>query len=148
MRSHIRAAGLEVKEMKVSLNDAAVWRPEHAISNLRLEMTADWYRDPWGWPEYEFLLSGNMSWLIDHGNKGRGLRRVMKIDVPKENFGIRPAVIIEPLDRVLYQSLVDSVSGKLIGDLSSWVYGWRLSRTEPISGLYMSNRAPCSANAA
>ena len=112
--------------------------PVRAVENLRQEMTGDWYRDPWGWPEYEFLLDGNLDWLTTRANSNT-LRRVMQIDVPKENFGIRPAVVIEPLDRVLYQSLVDAASKDLIGDLTSWVHGWRLDRSEPLPGKYSPN---------
>lgn len=117
------------------IDSTSPWRPDRALSNLRLETTGDWYRDPWGWPEYEFLLNGNFRWLAARADASQ-LKRVVKIDVPKENFGIRPAVVMEPLDRVLYQSLVDSVSEKLIGDLAPWVHGWRLSRSQPIAGLY------------
>lgn len=113
------------------------WHPNRAVGNLRQEMTADWYRDPWRWPEYEFLLNGNLNWLTDRAN-ATGVKRVIKIDVPKENFGIRPAVVIELLDRVLYQCLVDTVSEKLIGDLAPWAHGWRLKRSKPIAGLYSS----------
>jgi hypothetical protein len=122
----------------MSIDWAKILNPVRAVENLRQEMTGDWYRDPWGWPEYEFLLDGNLHWLTVRANSNV-LRRVMQIDVPKENFGIRPAVIIEPLDRVLYQSLVDAVSKDLIGDLPSWVHGWRLDRSEPLLGEYAPN---------
>ena len=112
--------------------------PVRAVSNLRVEMTGDWYRDPWGWPEYEFLLDGNLGWLTERV-KARELKRVVKIDVPKENFGIRPAVVIEPLDRLLYQSLVDSISEQLIADLAPWVHGWRLPRSSPAAQIYSPN---------
>jgi hypothetical protein len=113
----------------------AARHPQRAVGNLRLEMTGDWYRDPWGWPEYEFILHGHLDWLTKRGN-ARDLRRVVKIDVPKENFGIRPAVIIEPVDRLLYQYLVDTLSKHLIGDLDPWGHGWRLRRSDPVAGLY------------
>src|ERR1022692_4447868 len=92
------------------------WQPKRAVGNIFTEMTGDWYRDPWGWPEYDSLLDSQYDLLIERAN-GRELKRVVQIDVPKENFGVRPAVVIEPVDRLLYQCMVDSISASLIGDL-------------------------------
>lgn len=44
-----------------------------------------------------------------------------------------------PLDRLAYQALVESVSEAAIGDLSSWVYGWRLARKNPSKGKFAYN---------
>ena len=46
---------------------------------------------------------------------------------------------MDPVDRLLYQALVDRLSKKLIGSLDSWVFGWRLPRTSPNSGTYSPN---------
>lgn len=110
-------------------------QPTRAVKNIRTDMTGDWYRDPWGWPEYDFLLPDHLDWFVRRAGAS-GIRHVAKIDVPKENFGIRPAIIMEPLDRLLYQSLVDSISLDLMGSLPSWTFGWRLSRRSPKPGLY------------
>lgn len=110
-------------------------RPVLAMKNIRIDVTNDWYRDPWAWPEYDFLLSGHLDWLTRRA-RASGIRYATNIDVPKENFGIRPAIIMEPLDRLLYQSLVDAASLKLIGSLPDWVYGWRLRRTRTRAGVY------------
>src|SRR5690348_16596178 len=101
--------------------------PHQAMTNIRFDITGDWYRDPWGWPEYDFLFSNHLDWMMRRA-RATGIRSTTKIDVPKENFGIRPAIVMEPLDRLLYQSLVDAVSTDLIGNLPGWVYGWRLPR--------------------
>ena len=29
---------------------------ERAVENLRVEMVGDWHQDPWGWPEFGFIL--------------------------------------------------------------------------------------------
>ncbi|WP_326950969.1 RNA-directed DNA polymerase [Amycolatopsis sp. NBC_01307] len=63
------------------------------------------------------------------------------MDVPKENFGIRPAVIMDPLDRLSYQALVDVQSARLIGGLDQWVCGWRLPRIAPEGRNYRTNRS-------
>lgn len=49
------------------------------------------------------MLDGHLDQL---GARARatGTRRVAKIDVPKENFGIRPAVVLDPIDQ-------DAISG-------------------------------------
>ena len=46
---------------------------------------------------------------------------------------------MDPVDRILYQGLVDSVSKSLISRLPQWVFGWRLKRSEPESGQYSRN---------
>lgn len=115
-----------------------VLNPLRALKNVQVDVTGDWFRDPWGWPEYDYLMSGHLDWL-DRWARSNGVHRVEKIDVPKENFGIRPAVVMDPVDRLLYQGLVDSVSKKLIGDLPGWVHGWRLKRISPKSGDYSEN---------
>jgi hypothetical protein len=110
--------------------------PIRAMANIRREITGDWYLDPWGWPEYDYLLNGHLDWLIRRA-RATGVRYTAKIDVPKENFGIRPVTVMEPLDRFLYQGLVDTVSNELIGDLPGWVYGWRLPRGQSIRKNYL-----------
>src|SRR5260370_13565748 len=114
----------------------------HVHLNLRVDITGDWFRDPWGWPEYDYVLDGHLDQL---GARARatGTRRVAKIDVPKENFGIRPAVVLDPIDRMLFQGLVDMNTSKLIGKLSPWVHGWRLRREDPKSGDYSPNDVEC-----
>lgn len=52
---------------------------------------------------------------------------------------MRPAVVIEPLDRLLYQALTDRLSKRLIGRLPSWVFGWRLRRKNPAPGVMARN---------
>ncbi|MCR6481434.1 RNA-directed DNA polymerase [Amycolatopsis sp. OK19-0408] len=69
-----------------------------------------------------------------------GACQVYSIDVPKENFGVRPAVVMEPLDRLMYQSLVDFQRFNLINDLDYWVYGWRLPRQDSHGKNYLTNK--------
>jgi hypothetical protein len=111
---------------------------ELAMANVRSDMAGDWYRDPWGWPEYDFVMSGKRE-LIYQRLDANGARRAAKIDVAKENFATRPAIVMEPLDRLAYQALVDRQSKSLIGDMSDGVYGWRLPRAEPMAGHYARN---------
>jgi len=66
-------------------------------------------------------------------------RRVALIDVPKENWGARPAMVLDIVDRVMYQSLVDRLSVGLIGDMSPSVFGWRLPPKAPKAGMYSHN---------
>lgn len=65
--------------------------------------------------------------------------RAFPIDVPKENFGTRPATILHPLDRFTYQSVVDFLSVRLAGHLPDFVCGWRLRRDDPKPGVYSGN---------
>jgi reverse transcriptase-like protein len=109
-----------------------------ALSNVRKDLVGDWYKDPWNWPEYDALDSDDWRVLVRRA-RADGVRRVSKIDVPKENFAFRPAMVLEAVDRVLYQALADRQSKSLIGDLDPWVFGWRLPRTDPTSGRYSPN---------
>ena len=108
---------------------------KQAHENLKHEYRGDWYKDPWAWPEYDFLLSKGqdliMSWLAGSGSRSPSL-----VDVPKENWGVRPAVVLDLLDRLCYQALVDRESVGLIGDMSPSAYGWRLPPNNPSAGHY------------
>jgi hypothetical protein len=111
---------------------------EQALKNIRQDFIGDWYRDPWGWPEIDLIELEGAAALGQRADAS-GIRRVANIDVPKENFGTRPAVVLEPLDRLLYQALTDRLSKRLIGELPSWVFGWRLQRKSPTAGAMARN---------
>lgn len=110
----------------------------HAVDNLKSEAIGDWHRDPWGWPEYGFLLR-EMD-LLHKNLDTDGVAPVTLVDVPKENFASRPAMILDPVDRVSFTALVDYFSPTLIGKLDRHVFGWRLNRDEPKRGPYERNR--------
>src|SRR5205085_12503162 len=78
------------------------------------------------------------SLAVPHLNS-RSVRRAARLDVAKENFGTRPALVMDPLDRLLYQALIDRLSVKLIGASPDWLYGWRLIRESPERGKYARN---------
>jgi hypothetical protein len=109
-----------------------------AGTNVRGEFIGDWYRDPWGWPELGYVLSNEPQLVVDN-LATTGARRAALIDVPKENWGSRPAVVLDILDRLTYQSLVDRLSVDLIGTMSPAVYGWRLPPGTPKRGEYSHN---------
>jgi hypothetical protein len=111
---------------------------ERAAANVRTEFPGDWYVDPWGWPELGYLSKYDVASVLDHcrsADTGRGIA----IDVPKENWGSRPAVVLDVLDRLVYQATVDTVSVKLIGDMAREAYGWRLPPNDPKRGMYSHN---------
>ena len=37
--------------------------PGRTMHNLRVDITGDWFRDPWGWPEYDYVLDGHLDQL-------------------------------------------------------------------------------------
>lgn len=106
--------------------------------NVRQDLIGDWYRDPWDWPELEFAAKSEKSILLDRAATS-GVRRVANIDVPKEGFASRPAVVMDPVDRLLYQGLVDRVSKRVTTGLEPWVFGWRLRRKNPKPGVMARN---------
>lgn len=109
-----------------------------AVGNLKREAIGDWHRDPWGWPEYGFLLTKPQV-VHDHLD-AVGVAPVALVDVPKENFAARPAMVLDPAERLSYTALVDYFSPPLIGNLDTHVFGWRLNMDEPAKGQYESNR--------
>ncbi len=111
---------------------------DQALHNVAVDMRGDWHRDPWGWPEAKWVVKNDLALLTRRLN-ARGTWKATPIDVAKENFGIRPAVVLDPIDRLLYQALVDRLSADLIGKQPRWAYGWRLPPDDPTSGMYARN---------
>jgi hypothetical protein len=56
-------------------------------------MRGDWYRDPWGWPELDWVVAARPQLALDRAGSA-GVRRSVKLDVPKENFATRPAMVV------------------------------------------------------
>jgi hypothetical protein len=110
-----------------------------ALVNCHKDFLGDWHRDPWGWPEFDWVVTTRPEMLAARLN-ATGTKRVAKVDVPKENFATRPAIVMDPVDRLIYQALVDRVSVTLSRDMAPWAFGWRLPRDQPDSGRYVPNR--------
>jgi hypothetical protein len=110
---------------------------KRAVASARTEMFGDWLRDPWSWPELNFL-SAHPTLFLDRLSVGR--TRFERLSVPKINFGTRPAVVQSPVDRMAYHSVVNALSARVAGDLSPLVAGWRLSRDDPKPGVFISNQ--------
>lgn len=110
-----------------------------ALKNCHDDLIGEWYRDPWSWPELAWVVKRRPDLLVSRLNS-TGTRMASTIDVAKENFGMRPALIVDPLDRLAYQALTDRLSLPLIRHLPSWVYIARLSRRTPTAGGYVSAR--------
>ncbi len=109
------------------------------MQTLREEATGDWYHDPWAWAEYDYLESTQWRSVVARIRKPVAANTVSSLMIPKENFGLRPAIVVDILDRVAYQSIVDSLSERLIGSLAHDVYGWRLIPLNPTPGRYTRN---------
>ena len=86
------------------------------LATCHQDLLGDWYRDPWGWPEINWVATRRPS-ILEARLRGRGAAASCLVDVPKENFSIRPAVILDPIDRLAYQALVGRASRILIGRL-------------------------------
>lgn len=115
---------------------------ETAAANVHADILGDWYHDAWKWPETEWLATQTTGQAVLTKEWARSaIFQAARIDVPKENFGTRPAVVMNPVDRLIYQACVDRLSKKLIGDLYRDAFGWRLDRTTPEGGSYAKNTA-------
>jgi hypothetical protein len=111
---------------------------ERALATVESEFYGDWFRDPWGWPELRWMVKRGRHHLED-GARRTGVGSFAPIDVAKENFGTRPAIVMDPIDRLVYQALVDEISLGAIGDLRPTAFGWRLKRDDPKKGVYSPN---------
>lgn len=109
------------------------------VRTLQEEATQDWYRDPWQWAEYGYLQRTKWLSAVARIRKPIATNPISPVMVPKENFGLRPAIVVDILDRVCYQTVVDKLSHQLIGSLAYDVYGWRLVPIAPIAGRYARN---------
>ncbi len=109
---------------------------KRALDNCRTDIIGDWFYDPWGWPELAWIVNEQDGQQLLARLDGTGVGRASRINVPKPNFGVRPAVVIDPVDRLVYQSLVDTVSKSAIGALKDFVFGWRLVPDKPKNGIY------------
>lgn len=110
-----------------------------ASKNVREDIGGDWYRDPWGWPEIEWLGKSAQEDVYSR-LKTDECGWTIPIDVAKGNGGIRPGLVINPLDRIAYQAIVDDIIPHAIGGLPAWVYGWRSPRTATDISRYEDNR--------
>jgi len=109
-----------------------------AAKNVREDAMGDWYHDPWGWPELEWLgASGSHN--VKQRLQSDKLGWIVPIDVEKREGGVRPGLVINPCDRVAYQTLVDDMVITIAGDAPDWVHGWRLSRESRNGAEYASN---------
>lgn len=120
-----------------SINWADILDVDAAVKSARAERYGDWLRDPWEWPELDHI-SKQPELLFSRLRSGR--IRFEPVDVPKSNYGTRPAVVQDPTDRIIYHALVGAVSQQISTGLSKNVCGWRLSRKNPVTGRYRNNR--------
>src|SRR5260221_521341 len=68
-----------------------------ALYNVHIDILGDWDRDPWSWAELDWVVKKAPEILSASLNE-RGSRRAVPLDVPKENFAIRPALLLASVD--------------------------------------------------
>ena len=108
------------------------------LKNVHTDVVGDWHIDPWGWPELDWAAGRGRAEFLDR-LRGTDRSLLATVDVGKPKFGTRPAVILDPLDRLAYQCIIDRLSKRAIGDLAEHAYGWRLPPTSPEAGHYARN---------
>src|SRR5690349_3325615 len=101
---------------------------ELAAKNVRTDIFGDWHRDPWDWPELEWVVESQPQLIADRLDSTLSYAS-FPLDVAKENFFTRPAIVFDIVDRVAVQALVDRTSAKLLEASPPWMYSWRLSRS-------------------
>src|SRR5947209_17068862 len=92
------------------------------------EMYGDWYRDPWGWPEYKWLRDSPQKIEVRGLLKKQGSAFTLALpcsfhpmEVPKNRLAVRPAVLQDSLSRLLFATAVASNISLLHRDLPEWV---------------------------
>lgn len=110
---------------------------KRAIFNVKSDVMGDWLKDPWGYPDLvdEEAVAHSALAL----SRTRRLGTPLAFDVPKQPGASRPALMLPPIDRVLYQAVVDDLSPLVLGKLSKRVFGNRLARKGGRGGFYNSN---------
>lgn len=106
-----------------------------ATKNVRTDIFGDWHRDPWDWVELEWIVQSRPE-FVAHRLNTPAPYAAFPLDVAKENFFTRPAVVLDLVDRLALQALVDRASLRLLESSPAWMYSWRLSRANPRSGHY------------
>jgi hypothetical protein len=125
-----RGPATPVVDWLTLVNIRQAWR------NCRIDHYRDWYRDPWDWPEWEWLVKRNPTYLI-RSMEAPVVAGAATLDVAKEEWRVRPGLILQPLDRLVYQGLTDALSERAIGKMRPWVYGVRLAPSDPRPGSYL-----------
>ena len=101
------------------------------------EKYGDWFRDPWSW--FEIAWAGeNTDSLQETDLLSKRRSRISlavsshftPIEIPKTSLATRPAVIIDPLSRLLYAAALAPSLKQLHADLPKWCLGWRYSRKD------------------
>jgi hypothetical protein len=108
---------------------------DQAAAVCRTDIFGDWHSDPWDWPELEWLVQGDEGRRIVVSRLGSDRPfQSMQLDVAKENYSTRPAMVFDIVDRLSFEALVGRESIRLWGHAPSWVYSWRLRRSDPQRG--------------
>ncbi|GAA4266182.1 RNA-directed DNA polymerase [Frondihabitans peucedani] len=94
------------------------------------EIFGDWYRDPWGWPELRLtemtgLEPADVGLIVGKGAGWDFAPSFHSFEIPKSFFGQRPAVLLDPVTRLLFAAAVQRFAEQLEVELSNWSYGWR-----------------------
>ncbi|WIE68475.1 RNA-directed DNA polymerase [Curtobacterium sp. MCLR17_054] len=94
------------------------------------ENFGDWYRDPWGWPELRVaemtsLKPSDLGLIEGKGARWDFAPSFHSFEIPKSFFGQRPAVLLDPVTRLVFAAAVQRFAEQLEAELSSWSYGWR-----------------------
>ena len=128
---HFSSKGRQFKVPALNIARAAI--------NVSEDVLGDWYQDPWGWPEVRWLGTDKTN-LVKARLSTDTAGWSAPLDAVKQGGGVRPALVINPLDRIAFQALVDDLSLQAAGDLPAWVFGWRLARRGRVkAGVYTSN---------
>lgn len=102
----------------------------HGVQLWRQEIYGDWHRDPWDWPELAWTERRHSTFPLGEFVERKPLRLRTSpafhlIDIPKDLLGSRPAVVQDPLSRLLYLSGVATIGPVIHNGLPNFVHGWR-----------------------
>lgn len=104
--------------------------PEGGLGLWQRDNRVHWYRDPWGWPEFNWLRKRPASLRFSDYYNARtndltASASFSRLDVPKSPGALRPAVVQDPLSTFLYFTAVAAAMPQLHSQLPSFVFGRR-----------------------
>lgn len=102
--------------------------PVGAAERVSRDMKQDWVKDAIRKADILERLSSSPEIVARHLDENASPRRGLPIPVPKSSLTCRPAVELRTIDRVAYQSLVDTFMFQRLSELPDRVFGWRYKR--------------------
>ena len=116
-----------MKKLSNILNLELAWR------RVKNDLNNDFIPDLVELSDIDYDIKNTLSNIRKQIDRGYQPSNILMIDQPKSGFTLRPASIITPEDRILYQALIDFISTKAEEPPAEACYSYRINKTPPYS---------------